>query len=582
MTTARTPKTAMAARWILRPADDDAARALGRRLGIHPAVARVLSARGWGGGAECDEFLAPRLASLRDPYELRDMDRAVERILRAVRAGERILVFGDYDVDGVSSTAILVTTLRRLGADPAAFIPHRIHDGYGMNADRMGAIAADGVRLVVTVDTGITAFDAVAAAKALGVDVVVTDHHLAEGGAIPDAAAVVNPNRPDAVYEHGRLCGAGVAFKLAHALLKESGIDRHEAVEFLKDLMDLVALGTIADVAPLRGENRVLVRYGLERLARTRRPGLRALLDATKLSQREVLEPNDVAFLLGPRLNAAGRTDHAQHAYDLLVTEDAAEAASIAQRLEQLNRQRRAAETGILGQTISAAEEQIEGGLDSLLVVGGEHWHLGIVGIVAARLAERFHRPAIVLRVEPDLAKGSARSIAGFDIHEALAACDEHLLGWGGHAAAAGVQVHPDNLDALREALNEHAAAVFQQRDLSPELEIDADLEHEDFGWGLFRDMQRLQPFGQDNPAPVFRMRGVRSARAPRIVGRNHLKLDLRTQRGIVSGIGFGLGGLLPLCGADAEFDVAIRPMESTFRGETKLEAELLDARPCA
>lgn len=576
----RTP-AAPEARWVLRPCDEALAGRLARDLRMAPAVGRVLAARGWSSSEECGAFLSPRLMGLRDPFELRDMDRAVERTLRALRDRETIGVFGDYDVDGVSATALMVQTLRWLGSDPQWFIPHRIDDGYGMQVSRVEELAERGVTLLVTVDTGVTAIAEIARAAELGMDVVVTDHHLAEGGKLPAAVAVVNPNRPDVVYDGARLCGVGVAFKFAHALLKESGRGGEEAKAFLKGLLDLVALGTIADVVPLKGENRILARFGLECLAQSPRPGIRALLKVCHLDDKP-LTSEHVGFALGPRINAAGRTDHARTALELLLTEDHARAEQIAQDLEMLNRRRRDDEAGILDECTEQARRQMDNGEDSLLVVEGPTFHLGIVGIVAARLAEMFYRPAIVLRSDPVLARGSARSIPGFDVHEALGACQSYLQGYGGHAAAAGVRLHPDRIVPFRRAINDYAGEILRTRDLRPEIAVDAVLDEREITHALVRDIERLQPFGEDNPPPVFMVRGARSASPARVVGTNHLKLSLRTGSSQHSGIAFRGLHLQPLFETPRPLDLLVRPTENTFRGTTTLELTVLAARESA
>lgn len=568
-------------RWRLREIDERLAEHLAQALKLHPAVARVLAARGWEPGDACGAFLQPRLDTLRDPFELHDMERAADSTLAALRANQKIAVFGDYDVDGVCSAAILVLTLRRLGTDPEVFIPHRIKDGYGMSVERVEELAASGVRFLLTVDTGITAIEPIRRANELGMTVVVTDHHLPEH-TLPDAAAIVNPNRGDAFYEHARLCGAGVAFKFAHALLKKSGQDPAASREFLKGMLDLVALATVADVVPLVGENRTLTHHGLRQLAKEPRPGIAALLSANGLEGKR-LTPHHVAFVLAPRLNAAGRTDHAGTAFELLLSESAGEARRLALELNRLNDARRDKESHILDHALEAAEEQMRAGLDSLLLVAGEDYHLGVVGIVAARLVERFHRPSVVLRLDEDVARGSARSIPGFDIHEALNACADLLVEFGGHHAAAGLQVAPDRIDPLRKALNVHAQGIFETRDLQPEIDVDARISPAEIDWRFFRDLQRLEPFGEDNPPPVFLLEGARSRHGPRIVGRGHLKLLLECGGKTFSGIGFRLGHLMTVCESSRHpFDLLFRPIENTWRGRQSLELEIQDIRPCS
>lgn len=553
------------------------ARRIARDLKIHHAVAEVLAARSFCGGNAVAEFLDPMLRQIRDPFELGGMEAAVERTLRAIRTGEGITVYGDYDVDGVASTALMVGVLRFLGAAPRYVIPHRMNDGYGMNSARVEEIAASGCTLIVTVDNGVTAVEPIRRAAELGVDVVVTDHHLA-GETLPEAVALVNPNMAGSPYEGGALCGTGVAFKFAHALLKRSGIPEADSKRFLFEQLDLVALGTVADVVPLVGENRVLARHGLEALVRSRRPGIQALLGRSGYGGRRVT-PEIVAFGLAPRLNAAGRTDDATRALELLLTADQREAAKLAAHLEFLNRERQKIEGSILEASLAEVEEAGEEAAFHALVVGGEGWHLGVVGIVAARLSERYGVPAIVLAIERDVAKGSARSVPGFDIHEALSACEKFLLGYGGHAAAAGLQLLPKRLPEFREALNEHAAGVFADQEHTTYLDIDGEMAPGDLTWEFFHDLQRLQPFGEGNPAPVFVMRGLRAMGTPRIVGKGHLRLRLKDSVAQYDAIGFSLGGLKEVFDGGPA-DVVFRPRENTFNGQTKLEMELCDARP--
>jgi len=572
-------RTSPAARWTLRPAQAALAARLAARLGLHPVVARVLASRGLGEGEECDRFLVPQLATLRDPFELKGMDRAVERVMVARSKGEKVAVFGDYDVDGICSTAVMVLTLRLLGIDPVIFIPHRIHDGYGVSSSRLSEIATEGVTLVITVDTGITAVDEVEHARSLGMDVIVTDHHIA-GETLPNACAVVNPNLAGSDYAGGALCGVGVAFKFAHGLLKGASHDAESARTFLRSLLDLVALGTIADVVPLRGENRVFARHGLDVLRKSQRPGIRALMDVARV-RGDKLNAEHVGFALGPRLNAAGRTDHAITALELLLTDSQERAVEIANYLDSLNRRRREEEKEILQDSLSLAEDQITSGEDAFLVVAGETYHLGVVGIVASRLAEKFHLPTVVMRIDAEVARGSARSIPGFDVHQALGAVEDHLLGFGGHAAAAGVRVEPGRLVTFRGAINEYARGVFAANDLSPECLIDAELEACEFEWGLWKDLQRLQPFGEANPEPVFMMRGLRTAVPPRVVGNDHLRVRFQADGHSFQAIGFHMADRIGLMdSADAQVDALFRPSANDWNGQTSLEMHLVDLRP--
>lgn len=574
----RTPRPTRASQWTVREAPAEAAIEISRRHQIHEAVARVLAARGWiGGSGKLEAYLNPTLKDLRSPFELHEMDRAAERAIEGIRRGERICVYGDYDVDGVSATALLAGALRFLGADPMIVIPHRLNDGYGMNIARVEEIAAGGCTLLITVDTGVTAVEPVRRAAELGIEVIVTDHHLA-GDELPATCAFINPNRADALYEYGRLCGVGVAFKFAHAMLRQAAMAEADARRFLMDQLDLVALGTIADVVPILGENRVLVKHGLEMILNTKRPGLRALMEVSGIQHNRITAEN-VAFGLGPRINAAGRTSDPTIALQLLMTTNAAEGKSLARRLDDLNRERRVIEDEILVASRDAAEDALAARELHALVIGGTGWHLGVVGIVAARLTELYELPAIVLAIESDLAKGSARSIPGFDIHGALNACSGHLVTYGGHSAAAGLKLHSASIPQFREALNAHAADVMAGLDRTRTIVADSELLPDEFTWRFHEDLQRLQPFGEGNPSPLFLMRGVQSAAPPRIVGHNHLRTRLRAGGMSFDSIGFRLGHLKGMFEA-GPVDILFRPKENVWNGQTNLEMELVDGRP--
>lgn len=567
--------------WRLAEHEPATANAIAGRTSLHPAVARLLASRGWhADDAALAEFLSPLLRHLRAPTELAGMEAAVAACLAAIRRGDSIWIYGDYDVDGVTATALMISALRFLGSEPRWFIPHRQNDGYGMSVARIEEIAARGCRLLLTVDTGITAVEPIARARQLGMTVIVTDHHLA-GGELPAATAVVNPNLPDSYYGPTRLCGVGIAFKFAHALLRASGRGDAECKEFLLQQLDLVALGTVADVVPLMGENRVLVRHGIETLLRSRRPGLRALLEVARLQPRPGANADIISFGLGPRLNAAGRTEDAGTALELLLTTDEARARELAMTLDEMNRERRRIEDQILRESVAEADSHVEAGLAHALVVGGAGWHLGVVGIVAARLTERYALPAVVLAVEGELARGSGRSVAGFDLHRALEACSEHLVGFGGHASAAGVRLETGRLPAFREAMNSHAAVERAGRENVRILEVAAEIVPREFDWRLYDDIQRLAPFGEGNPAPLLAMRGLRARLGPRLVGKanDHLKFSLTRDGVHIDGIGFGLGRLMPLFESGRAIDIVFRPTENYFQGERRLEAELIDAR---
>lgn len=556
------------------------ADALARSLALHPVVARILALRGIESPEQAAAFLRPKLSDLADPFLLQDMQPAAERILRAIREQEKICVFGDYDVDGVTSTAILAITLRALGADFTTYIPDRMREGYGLSREGIEAVARRGTKLLVTVDNGISALDEIAYARTLGLDVVVTDHHTC-GPQLPDAHAVVNPNRPDAWYPHGRLSGAGVAFKVAHALLKLSGMPAEEGRAILGLLLEFSGLGTLADMVPLHGENRILARWGLDRIARSERPGLRALLEQAGRNGKAITS-FIVNFVIAPRINAAGRTAHADQALQLLLTEDPAKASDLARELDRLNGERRAIEDGILSGSLELLRSRGDLDNNAVLVADGEGWHHGVLGIVAARILERYSRPVIVLAVEEGFAKGSARSVIGYNIHEALTACAKHLVSYGGHAAAAGLRLRASDVAHFRAAINEHARETLGAASSGVKiLEIDTLVQPEEIDLPLAKALQTLEPFGTDNPEPVLALRGARLAMPPKIMAEKHLRLKLRAREFTFDAVGFNLAQLAPVCEGAAEgLDLAFTPRITEYWGPPSVELELRDVRP--
>ncbi len=566
-------------RWVIaRPlaeAEREPGReaALAQALAIHPVVARVLTARGFDTPEAARAFLNPRLSDLIDPFELEGMELAAQRVARALRDHERICVFGDYDADGLTATAVMLLTLRALGGDAFHYIPHRLREGYGLSSEALDLCAARGAKLIVTVDTGITALDEVAYARAKGMDVVVTDHHQS-GDEEPDAVAVVNPNRAKAYYPHGRLSGVGVAFKLAHATLRVAGVEADRGRAILGDLLDLVALGTVADIVSLRGENRVLARWGLDRLGRTRRSGLRALLELAGWGEKAPTSYT-VNFILAPRLNAAGRTSEPELGLQLLLEEDPRAAGELARTLNRLNDERRSLEKGILQDSMELLQRRGDPETDTVLVAEGEGWHEGVLGIVAARLADRFGRPVIVLALDRDFARGSARSFCGYDIHSALAACGGYLLSFGGHASAAGLRLMRKEVPGFRQAINEHARDSMKERMEAAALEVDVEVTAAEIDLALAEGLRSLEPFGQENPEPVLALRSARLANTPRIVGERHLRLDIEAGGRRFGVIGFNMADAADECEAAWEnLDVAFVPRVDEWRGGNSVELE--------
>ncbi len=516
--------------WRFRKVDETQAEALARELGWSALATRILATRGLADEKAIHDFLNPALGMLHDPFLMQGMEPAVERIARALRDREPIAVYGDYDVDGLTATALLIRFFRFIGVEVTSYIPHRLDEGYGMSCEGVDSLHARGVRLIVTVDNGISCVEQVAHAASLGIDVVITDHHQ-PGETLPEAVALVNPNRPECPYPFKELSGCGVAFKLAHALLRHLGRSPEEAKPFLASLLDLVALGTIADVMNLQGENRVLSHFGLRELERTRKAGLKALTQLLNLNGKP-FTTETVGYLIGPRLNAAGRTGNAGDALDLLLVEDETRAWELARYLDELNQERRALENEVLTEALErvASDASLLDG--TVLVVAGEGWHQGVVGIVASRLVDRFGHPSIVLSIEGEVARGSARSVNGFDIHTALGTCADLFIEYGGHTLAAGVTLLADRLDIFRERLNREAAGMTNPAQMAPMLEIDCAAAPEDLSSAFLTEIERLRPFGNGNPQPCVALLGCEVIQRPLFIGGRHLKLFLARRNG--------------------------------------------------
>ena len=542
--------------WTIAPNDAAAADELARELGLSEVVASVLVRRGYDDPDAARRFLDAELPG-HDPSLLGDMDVAVERIRVAVDAGTRICVHGDYDVDGICATALAVLVLRELGADARWHLPSRFEEGYGVSTETLAKLADDGIGLVLTVDCGITAVAEVAEANALGLEVVVTDHHR-PGDELPGCPIVAT--RPSS-YPFPELCGTGVVYKLGEALLGAE----HPA---LRKGLDLVALATIADVVPLVDENRGLAAAGLRALACTRRPGLQALMRGARVDPAAV-DSGSVAFRLAPRINAAGRLGRPDVALELILTEDADDAQRQAQTLEELNRDRQAVEDRILREAIAAVEalperERRRRGY----VLASEDWHVGVIGIVASRLAERFHRPIVLVTGSDDVWRGSGRSIPGFDLHGALSACSEHLLRFGGHRAAAGLSIDPACIPAFAEAFAAHADENLEEADLHPITLVEAVVSAEDLTLGLAEELERLAPFGLGNAEVTLLVPGTQPV-APATVGDGkHLRFRVRQNgRDAGSAIAFGQGSQLDRLRAEGLFDIACRLQENRWNG---------------
>jgi single-stranded-DNA-specific exonuclease len=546
------------ATWTLRPCDPRETSALAAELGVTETTASVLIRRGYDDAGRAAAFLAGELPG-HDPFLLGDTREACDRIRAAIADGKRICVHGDYDVDGICATALAVLTLRELGADVAWHLPSRFEEGYGVAGETLSRLAAEGCGLVVTVDCGITAVREVAEAKAAGLDVIVTDHHR-PGDDLPDCPIVAT--RPSA-YPFPELCGTGVVYKLAEALLGPShpGLARN---------LDLVALATIADVVPLVDENRALALAGLRRLSTTQRPGLRALMAAARVDAA-VVDEGAVGFRLAPRINAAGRLGRPTAALELLLTESEDDAKRIALELEELNRERQAVEERILREAIASIDAWPEARRRQRgYVVAGESWHEGVIGIVASRLVERYNRPVVLIAGTDGDWKGSGRSISSFDLHGGLAACAEHLERFGGHRAAAGLSIKPENVDALAAAFAQHADAHLADDDLRPVTVVDAIVPGAALTLGLCAELRRLAPFGLGNPGVNLLVAGCELTDLNTVGDGKHLRFRVSDSRGPAgTAIAFGFGAQLDRLRRVGHYDVAFRLQENTWNGTT-------------
>lgn len=576
MTTLASERSTLPARWILPKApDEDAVRALMEGLSLPEIVCRLLLIRGHVTAEDAKLFLRPKLDRLHDPLMFLSMDKAVERLARAVRDKELVFIHGDYDVDGICSTTILTRVIRGLGGNAMPFIPRRIEDGYDLSDAGVDAAIAAEAKVVVTCDCGTGAVAPVARLCRAGIDVIISDHHL-PSGELPDCLAILNPKRPGCGYPDKDLAAVGVAFKLSLALARALGANEN----FVWAMLDLVALATVADVAPLRGENRVFVRFGLKMLAETRNIGMRALLRAAGLDGKQ-LTAGRIGFILAPRLNAAGRLGHAIRGVELLMTEDEHQANVIARELEELNKRRQEIDHATLEQ---ARERVLAMDLDEMfsIVLADESWHPGVIGIVASRLVEEFGRPTVLIALSGDQGKGSGRSIPKFNLHEALGHTREHLIRFGGHRVAAGVTIAREKVGEFAAHFNRIARSQLTPADLIPEIRVDLEVSIDGLDGRIESLFRHFEPFGIGNPTPVLLARNVTIARPPRVIGEDGLKLVLDTGTGSLDAIGWGLASRAAEFQAGTKVDIAFRLERDDYRGESYLQARIADISVCA
>ena len=563
--------------WEHQACDEPAAAALAAALGISPVTARLLCLRGLGDPDAARRFLAPSLDQLHDPFRLADMAPAVDRVLAAGARHEHVAIHGDYDVDGITSTVILRRMIEALGAEVTHFIPERLRDGYGLQVPAVERLHAAGVRLIISVDCGIRSLEAARRARELGLDLIVTDHHEPDEE-LPTALAVINPKRRDCSYPDKNLAGVGVALKLVQALCSRTGREK-----WLPAFVKIAALGTLADVVPLVGENRVIAKEGLALLSRgPHKVGLQALLDAAGLGGKTI-DSYGVAFILAPRINAAGRMATPDIAVRLLLESDPAkadEARALAERLNEENLRRQAQEQEILVEARKAIEGDPDIGARSVLVVAGEGWHRGVIGIVASKLVDAFYRPVVVISVEDGIGHGSCRSIPGFDMLGALEACGEHLERFGGHRLAAGLTLEGSRLKAFRGAMQARGDELLGPDDLRPRLRLDGCLPLNDIRGRVVEEIERLAPFGLGNHRPVFSAGPVEIVDGPRRIKDRHIKMAVRQQGRIFRAIAWrAIEREAFLIEHRAALDLAFSLTQNTFNGETRTELTVADVR---
>jgi len=561
--------------WNHLPCNDEQAKTLGDALNLHPTVARLLCLRGLGEPEIAARFLNPTLEHLYDPFLLADMRKAVERIERAIAQKERIAIHGDYDVDGITSTVILRRALEMLGGDCVHFIPERLKDGYGLQPAAIERLHAEGVHLIISVDCGIRATEATLRARDLGVDLIITDHHEPEG-TLPPALAVINPKRADCSYPDKNLAGVGVALKVVQALCQ-----RADKTKWLPAFVKIAAIGTLADVVPLVGENRVIAKLGLQSLSKGRHTvGLRALLEASGLTGKTI-DSYQVGFILAPRVNAAGRMSTPDIATRLLLATDEnaiEEARGLAQQLNEENLKRQAEEADLVAQAKKAIETDPAIGAHNVLVVGGEGWHRGVIGIAASKLVDAYHKPAIVLSIDGDVAHGSCRSIPAFDMLDGLERCAEFFLRFGGHKQAAGLTMEASKVPAFRARINAHADEVLEPDHLRPRLRIDGHLSLRQITPDLVDGLNAMAPFGLANPRPIFHAMPVEIVDGPRPLKERHLKMTFRQDGRSFRAIAWRAAERAAFLTENrAGVNLAFSLEQNEFQGETYLELSVAD-----
>lgn len=562
----------MQKRWNILEADAAGVTALQQELRIHPVLCRILVQRGIRSFQEAKNFFRPAASGLHSPWLMKDMDKAVNRILKANKTAEKILVFGDYDVDGTTAVASMYQFLHGFHTALDFYIPHRYREGYGVSKAGIDYAAENGFTLIISLDCGIKSVDLIRYATTLGIDFIICDHHLPDAE-IPPAIAVLNPKQADCPYPFKELCGCGVGFKLMCALAEKLELDQEAPLQWL----DLLATAIAADIVPVTGENRILASLGLQKANTTPNPGIRALANLSGISKE--LQITSLVFMIAPRVNAAGRMDDARKAVQLFIAGTEEEALFFAAQLHNDNSDRKEADKAITAEAIELIRSHDEWINRKSTLVYQPHWHKGVVGIVASRLIEQFYRPTIVLTRSGDLVAGSARSVPGFNLYEAIHACREHLLGYGGHFAAAGMTLEAGQVDAFREKFEEVVAASIDPALLIPEICIDAVITLADITPTFWSILCQMEPFGPENAKPVFLARRLMNTGYSRIVKEEHIRFSLQQNGSSITGIGFGLARLFPLLEQQQPVDVVFTLDENEWNGTKTLQLRVIDLR---
>ena len=565
----------MSFRWVITQLEQkEAVSNLMEILNVPEAIARLLAIRGISSFEDAKQFFRPSLNELYDPFLMKDMDLASERLSLAIRSNEKVLVYGDYDVDGTTATAIVYNFLKEFGVVVDYYIPHRFKEGYGINPEGVQYAYEMGAQVIVSVDCGITAIEEAEEIKALGMDLIICDHHTV-GATLPDAYAVLDPKREDCSYPYDGLSGAGVGFKLVQATLARLGLPAKIAYDYL----DLLAVSIASDIVPIIDENRILMWAGLDRLRTNPRVGIQALMDHIRVPQAE-LDTKKIVFSIGPRINAAGRMGDASTAVKLLIAKDEPEAKLMARELESINAKRRNTDITTMNEAVEQIEEQLNMDRISALVLFNPDWHLGVIGIVASRLVDLYHRPTIMLSEVDGKIKGSARSIRGFNIYEAILECDDLLEQFGGHEYAAGLTLKNGVLKEFRKRMNSKAVEELSGSSFEAELLVDAEINLSEIDGKFWKLLHQFQPFGPGNTKPLFASRGLTKVGVPTIVGNGHLKLRLKQEDSpIFDAIGFNMHDLMPIVRDEKKFDIAYELEENTWNGNTTIQIHLRDIK---